>query len=166
MAMKSRVKQERFARENVHYFPAHNSPETAQARFIQPLVQLFFRMNKGCQNSEHFVMEDWFAVQVMQASFGGKVSSLFDRQLSLSVASPIDGCTSLQNQADVSGTVVIMARGNCYFSIKVPNFPALLKLMAVLMSSPTEVMSWHRASTDRQSVVAKMDLGRQLHVPK
>lgn len=81
---------------------------------------------------QHKVSSVGIVVQVMQASFGGKVSSLFDRQLSPSVASPIDGCTSLQNQADVSGTVVIMARGNCYFSIKVPHLPALLEFSVKL----------------------------------
>eukprot|EP00884_Botryococcus_braunii_P006262 jgi/Botrbrau1/15637/Bobra.4_1s0022.1 len=59
--------------------------------------------------------------RVMQASFGGKVMSLFKKQLSLSVASPIDGCSPLENEADVNGTVVIMARGTCFFSVKVTN---------------------------------------------
>lgn len=47
------------------------------------------------------------------------MSSLFNKQFSLSVASPVDGCSPLQNQADVNGTVVIMARGTCFFSEKV-----------------------------------------------
>ncbi len=57
--------------------------------------------------------------QVMQASFGGPVSSLFGRQLPLSVASPPDGCEALSNGAAVAGTVVLVQRGTCFFSQKV-----------------------------------------------
>ena len=55
----------------------------------------------------------------MQAAFGAPVSSLYGKQLQLSVATPQDGCTTLQNSADVSGTVVLIQRGTCYISTKV-----------------------------------------------
>ena len=58
----------------------------------------------------------------MQASFGGSVSALESgKQLGLSVASPPDGCQPLGNAADVAGTVVLLQRGTCFFSIKARN---------------------------------------------
>lgn len=58
-------------------------------------------------------------MQVMQAAFGGSVSSLYSQQLQLSVAQPSDGCSPLQNAADVNGTIVLIQRGTCYVSTKV-----------------------------------------------
>ena len=55
----------------------------------------------------------------MQAAFGGQVSSMYGRQFPLSVASPVEGCSMLQNSAEVAGTVVLIERGTCYFSTKV-----------------------------------------------
>ena len=70
--------------------------------------------------SETAALRRWCAgAQVMQASFGGPVSSLFGRQLPLSVASPPDGCEALSNGAAVAGTVVLVQRGTCLFSQKV-----------------------------------------------
>ena len=55
----------------------------------------------------------------MQASFGNSIQTLYGQQLALSVAHPADGCTALDNQADVAGTVVLVLRGTCFFAIKV-----------------------------------------------
>ncbi len=61
-------------------------------------------------------------VQVMQASFGASIRSLFGQQIALSVAHPADGCAALDNQADVAGTVVLVLRGTCFFAVKVSAF--------------------------------------------
>ena len=60
--------------------------------------------------------------QVMQASFGNSIRSLFGQQLALSVAHPADGCAALDNEADVAGTVVLVLRGTCFFAVKVLAF--------------------------------------------
>ncbi|KAK9839424.1 hypothetical protein WJX81_001331 [Elliptochloris bilobata] len=59
--------------------------------------------------------------RVMQASFGGPVTSLFGRQLPLSVTSPADACGALSNAVAVAGTVALVQRGSCFFSQKALN---------------------------------------------
>jgi hypothetical protein len=54
----------------------------------------------------------------MQANFGTSVATLGSQQLPLAVASPIDGCSPLQNTASLAGAVVLIQRGTCYFSEK------------------------------------------------
>jgi hypothetical protein len=55
----------------------------------------------------------------MQASFGNSITGLFGQQYALSVARPPDGCVEFSNQADVAGTVVLVLRGTCFFTVKV-----------------------------------------------
>jgi hypothetical protein len=47
----------------------------------------------------------------MQANFGTSVATLGSQQLPLAVASPIDGCSPLQNTASLAGAVVLIQRG-------------------------------------------------------
>lgn len=70
-------------------------------------------------------------MQVMQASFGMSISSLYKQQLALSVAEPADGCTVLANPADVAGTVVLVLRGACFFAVKVGMHYAFFRRLAV-----------------------------------
>lgn len=58
-------------------------------------------------------------MQVMQASFGNSIQTLYGQQIALSVAHPADGCAAFDNQADVAGTVVLVLRGTCFFAVKV-----------------------------------------------
>ena len=58
-------------------------------------------------------------LQVMQASFGSSIKTLFGQQYTLSVASPADGCMALNNTGNVARTVVLVLRGSCYFAVKV-----------------------------------------------
>ncbi len=76
--------------------------------------------------------------QVMQAAFGGSIASLYNQQLLLSVAQPNDGCTPLQNAADVNGTVVLIQRGACYVSTKVrlASSPALSAVADICHALP------------------------------
>lgn len=62
---------------------------------------------------------DKVAIQVMQASFGGQVKSLYNQQLAFSVSIPADACSPLSNGVSVSGSVAIIQRGNCTMSSKV-----------------------------------------------
>ena len=57
--------------------------------------------------------------QVMQASFGSSIKTLFGQQFTLSVASPADGCKAFNNTGNVARTVVLVLRGSCYFAVKV-----------------------------------------------
>ncbi|KAK9815878.1 hypothetical protein WJX72_011193 [[Myrmecia] bisecta] len=58
-------------------------------------------------------------LRVMKADIGGKVTTLYKNQYALTVADPLDGCQNpLNNAGQVSGTVVIMQRGNCLFRDK------------------------------------------------
>ena len=61
--------------------------------------------------------------QVMQASFGRPLSSLYGQQLPLSVAQPADACQALANPGEAAGTVVLVLRGTCFFAVKVPSLP-------------------------------------------
>ena len=58
-------------------------------------------------------------LQVMQASFGSSIKTLFGQQYTLSVASPADGCKAFNNTGNVARTVVLVLRGSCYFAVKV-----------------------------------------------
>ena len=58
-------------------------------------------------------------LQVMQASFGSSIKTLFGQQYTLSVASPADGCKTFNNTGNVARTVVLVLRGSCYFAVKV-----------------------------------------------
>ena len=58
-------------------------------------------------------------LQVMQASFGSSIRSLFGQQYTLSIASPSDGCKAFNNTGNVAGTVVLVLRGSCFFAVKV-----------------------------------------------
>ena len=57
-------------------------------------------------------------LQVMQASFGSSIKTLFGQQYTLSVASPADGCKAFNNTGNVARTVVLVLRGSCYFAVK------------------------------------------------
>ena len=70
--------------------------------------------------------------QVMQAAFGGTVASLEGQQLLLSLASPLDGCSVIQNSGAVAGTAVLMSRGTCYLSTKVANAQAAGAAIAIV----------------------------------
>ncbi len=59
------------------------------------------------------------SLQVMQASFGGALSSLYGRRFALAVASPVDACSPMNNSTPVNGTIVLIQRGACFMSIKV-----------------------------------------------
>lgn len=59
------------------------------------------------------------ALQIMQASFGSSIRSLFGQQYTLSIASPADGCKAFNNTGNVANTVVLVLRGSCYFAVKV-----------------------------------------------
>ena len=58
-------------------------------------------------------------LQVMQASFGSSIKTLYGQQYTLSVASPADGCKTFNNTGNVARTVVLVLRGSCYFAVKV-----------------------------------------------
>ena len=51
--------------------------------------------------------------RVVQAQFGGRLSSLYGRRLALAAATPSDACGNLENAAAISGAVLIAARGGC-----------------------------------------------------
>lgn len=53
---------------------------------------------------------------VLQASFGGSMSTMMDRSLPIVVAEPLLGCSPILN--DVAGAAVLIYRGDCYFSDK------------------------------------------------
>ena len=56
--------------------------------------------------------------RVVQAQFGGRLSSLYGKRLALAAASPPDACGNLDIAALVSGSVLIVARGGCTFAGK------------------------------------------------
>jgi len=56
--------------------------------------------------------------RVVQAQFGGRLSSLYGKRLALAAASPPDACGNLDNAASVSGAALIAARGGCTFADK------------------------------------------------
>lgn len=56
--------------------------------------------------------------RVVQAQFGGRLSSLYGRRLALAAALPPDACGNLDNAALVAGAVLIVARGGCTFADK------------------------------------------------
>lgn len=56
--------------------------------------------------------------RVMQAAFGASVGKLGSGSFRLSVASPLDACSPLNNTADLAGSVVLVERGSCYFGDK------------------------------------------------
>jgi len=58
-------------------------------------------------------------MQVMQASFGAPLSTLYGRRFALAVASPNDACSPLNNSTPVNGTIVLIQRGACFMSTKV-----------------------------------------------
>ena len=58
-------------------------------------------------------------LQVMQASFGSSIRTLFGQQYTLSIASPSDGCVAFNNTGNVARTVALVLRGSCYFAVKV-----------------------------------------------
>jgi len=66
---------------------------------------------------------------VVQASFGGAVSSLFGRQLPLSEASPAGACAPLSNGVAVAGTVALVQRGGCLIAEKA-------RVRAITLSEP------------------------------
>ncbi len=49
--------------------------------------------------------------RVLQAGFGGRVSSLNSRSYRVLTASPLRACSSLQNAAELGGAVVLIERG-------------------------------------------------------
>ena len=55
---------------------------------------------------------------MVQASFGGAVSSLFGRQLPLSAAAPAGACAPLSNGVAVAGSVALVQRGGCLIAEK------------------------------------------------
>jgi len=56
--------------------------------------------------------------RVVQAQFGGKLSSLYGRRLPLAAADPPDACSPLTNAGAAVGAVVVAARGACAFAAK------------------------------------------------
>jgi len=96
---------------------------------------------------------------VVQASFGGAVSSLFGRQLPLSAASPAGACAPLSNGVAVAGTVALVQRGGCLIAEKA-------RARAITLSEPEPEpgveadakpceRAWRSALAGRQGVVAK-----------
>jgi len=65
------------------------------------------------------------AFRIVQAAFGGQVSSLWGRRLGLAVAEPREACVPLDNGAAATkGAVVIVARGTCSSATKAANAQA------------------------------------------
>ncbi|BDA49389.1 probable c5a peptidase at N-terminal half [Coccomyxa sp. Obi] len=92
------------------------SASTSSSQYTVHKMSISQTLDSGSQVVDNY--------RVMQASFGNSIQSLYGQQFALSVAHPADGCAALDNQADVAGTVVLVLRGTCFFTVKALNAQA------------------------------------------
>ena len=102
----------------------HAKTETSELAKV--LLQAMHALGQEFSIRYHVIMlkqglmpSPMLCLQVMQASFGSSIKTLFGQQYTLSVASPADGCMAFNNSGNVAGTVVLVLRGSCYFAVKV-----------------------------------------------
>ncbi|BDA48884.1 probable serine protease/ABC transporter B family protein tagD [Coccomyxa sp. Obi] len=92
-----------------------------QDDWFSPLYPVYKMSIRHVLEDGSQAVDDYSGYRVVDTTLGFSFTSLFKQQFVLGIAQPADGCTPLNNAAEVAGTVLIVLNGTCTFSTKAFN---------------------------------------------